>query len=73
MKDKYQFIVDFAVRDYECDMYGVVNNAVYQNYLEHARNENLKAVGLNFTAMAQEGQRIFVSKITLHYTWVWDL
>jgi len=30
----YQFKVDFEVRDYECDLQGIVNNAVYQNYLE---------------------------------------
>ncbi|MBU2223338.1 MAG: acyl-CoA thioesterase, partial [Gammaproteobacteria bacterium] len=30
------FSVDFKVRDYECDMQGIVNNAVYFNYLEHA-------------------------------------
>ena len=32
------FKVDFTVRDYECDLQGIVNNAVYQNYLEHARH-----------------------------------
>jgi acyl-CoA thioester hydrolase len=32
------FKLEFEVRDYEYDLSGVVNNAVYQNYLEHARH-----------------------------------
>jgi acyl-CoA thioesterase FadM len=41
----YQFRLDFEVRDYECDLQGIVNNAVYQNYLEHTRHEFLKQKG----------------------------
>ena len=36
---QYQFQLEFQVRDYECDMQGHVNNAVYLNYLEHCRHE----------------------------------
>ena len=37
----YTYDLDFKVRDYECDLQGIVNNAVYQNYLEHTRHEFL--------------------------------
>jgi len=44
----YSFKLDFQVRDYECDMQGIVNNSVYQNYLEHTRHEFLKTLGIDF-------------------------
>lgn len=43
------FEINFDVRDYECDLQGIVNNAVYQNYFEHTRHQHLKAVGLDFS------------------------
>lgn len=49
------FKLDFEVRDYECDMEGIVNNAVYMNYLEHARHAFLKHKDLNFTTLTQKG------------------
>ena len=39
---EYQFTLKFEVRDYECDLQGIVNNAVYQHYLEHTRHVYLK-------------------------------
>ena len=49
----YKFKIDLQVRDYECDMQGYVNNAIYQNYLEHARHEYLQRLGINFAILAK--------------------
>jgi acyl-CoA thioester hydrolase len=54
---------EFVVRDYECDMGQVVNNSVYLNYLEHARHELLKTVGVSFGEMARRGISLVVTRI----------
>ena len=59
--------VEMSVRDYECDIQGIVNNAVYQNYLEHARHEYLKYKGINFTELALQGINLVVVRIELDY------
>ena len=61
------FYLDFMVRDYECDMQGVVNNAVYQNYLEHARHEYLKQLGIDFSELARRGINLVVVRAELDY------
>ncbi|ACE86146.1 acyl-CoA thioesterase [Cellvibrio japonicus] len=61
------FSIDFKVRDYECDMQGVVNNAVYQNYLEHARHEFLLAKGINFAELARQKINLVVLRAELDY------
>jgi acyl-CoA thioester hydrolase len=61
------FNLEMAVRDYECDLQGVVNNAVYQNYLEHARHEYLKSVGIDFAAMAAQGINLVVTRVEIDY------
>jgi acyl-CoA thioester hydrolase len=61
------FTCQMAVRDYECDMQGVVNNAVYQNYLEHARHEFLKAHGLDFARLTQDGITVVVVRAEIDY------
>jgi len=57
------FEVDFKVRDYECDMAHVVNNAVYLNYLEHARHQLLDSLGLKFGELARGGISLVVTRI----------
>ena len=37
----YIYELKMKVRDYECDLQGIVNNANYQHYLEHTRHEFL--------------------------------
>lgn len=43
-----------AVRDYELDRFGVVKNAVYQNYLEHVRYMFLESLGVKFTDLSAQ-------------------
>jgi acyl-CoA thioester hydrolase len=59
--------MEMAVRDYECDIQGVVNNGVYQNYLEHVRHEYLKHIGINFADYARQGINLMVVRAELDY------
>jgi acyl-CoA thioester hydrolase len=63
----YQFRLDFKVRDYECDLQGVVNNSVYQNYLEHTRHEYLLSSGIDFAELARENINLVVTRAELDY------
>jgi acyl-CoA thioester hydrolase len=63
----YQFKVDFEVRDYECDLQGIVNNAVYQHYLEHSRHKFLLHNGIDFTSLAEGGINLVVVRIEIDY------
>lgn len=61
------FSLEFEVRDYECDLQGIVNNANYQHYLEHARHQYLKAQGLDFAEVTARGIFLIVVRIELDY------
>lgn len=63
----YDFTIDFKVRDYECDLQGIVNNAVYQNYLEHTRHEFILSKGMDFAELHREGIDPVVSRIEIDY------
>jgi acyl-CoA thioester hydrolase len=67
MTVNYIYELDFKVRDYECDLQGIVNNSVYQNYLEHTRHEFLKVVGLDFAELFRQGIKAVVAKVELSY------
>lgn len=59
--------LEFTVRDYECDLQGVVNNANYQHYLEHARHEFLISKGISFAGLHDEGIDLIVTKVEIDY------
>ncbi|ADY52037.1 thioesterase superfamily protein [Pseudopedobacter saltans DSM 12145] len=62
-----KFLLDFEVRDYECDLQGIVNNAVYQNYYEHARHQHLRSVGLDFAQLHQQNIDPVVYRIEIDF------
>jgi len=64
---EYQYRLEFKVRDYECDIQGIVNNGVYQNYLEHTRHEFLLAAGVNFAELAKNKINLVVVRAELDY------
>jgi acyl-CoA thioester hydrolase len=63
----FDFELELQVRDYECDIQGIVNNAVYQNYLEHCRHRFLKTVGLDFARLHNDGIDAVVIRSELDY------
>ena len=64
---EYDYLIDLEVRDYELDIQGIVNNAVYQNYLEHCRHSYLTAIGINFTKMHESGLHPVVTRTEIDY------
>lgn len=67
MTEQDHFQIELAVRDYECDMQGIVNNANYQSYLEHARHEYLKEKGLDFARLTRDGIIVVVVRVELDF------
>ena len=65
--ENYHFKLEFEVRDYECDLSGIVNNALYQHYLEHARHMYLKTRGLDFAALEEQGITLVVIRIEIDF------
>ena len=67
MSDKYVYETRMEVRDYECDIEGLVNNANYLHYLEHTRHRFLRQAGLSFAEMHQRGVDAVVARMDLRY------
>ena len=55
------------MRDYECDLQGIVNNANYQHYTEHARHEFLLSKGISLAELHEQGIDCVVSGIEMRY------
>ena len=63
----YDFETILQVRDYECDIEGIVNNANYLHYAEHTRHLFLKESGLSFAEMHRKGVDAVVARMNLQY------
>lgn len=64
---EYTFEITDKVRDYECDLQGIVNNANYQHYFEHARHEFLKSRQVSFARLHDEGCDAVVARVDVAY------
>lgn len=65
MEPVYELVM--KVRDYECDIQGIVNNSCYQNYLEHARHEFLLDNKVSFAELHNRGVDAVVARIEMAF------
>lgn len=63
----HDFSIELKVRDYEVDLQGIVNNAIYQHYLEHARHEFLLSRDIDFATLHGQGSDLIVTRIEIDY------
>jgi len=63
----YIYELTLKVRDYECDLQGIVNNANYQHYLEHTRHEFLSSIGVSFAKLHEQGVDPVVARINMAF------
>lgn len=67
MNRNYIFQTRMQVRDYECDIEGIVNNANYLHYCEHTRHLFLKQCGLSFADMHEKGVDAVLARMTMQF------
>ncbi len=65
--EKPHFSMEFKVRDYECDLQGIVNNANYQHYFEHTRHEFMLDNGMYFAELHEQGVDFVIARAELSY------
>ena len=65
--EKYIYELPMKVRDYECDLQGIVNNANYQHYIEHTRHEFLLSIGASFAQLHEQGIDPVVARLSMAF------
>lgn len=65
--DRYTFVLEMDVRDYELDYQGIVNNANYLHYMEHTRHQFCAMAGLTFSAMHNRGIDPVLKHVDIEY------
>ena len=63
----YIYSLPMKVRDYECDLQGIVNNANYQHYTEHTRHEFLLSRGISFAELHERGIDAVVARMSMQF------
>lgn len=67
MKTNYIYETRMEVRDYECDIQGIVNNAIYLHYTEHTRHRFINSLGVSFSKLHDKGVDPVVARMSLEY------
>lgn len=64
-----EFIFSFPmrVRDYECDIQGIVNNANYLHYFEVCRHEFIESRGVEFADLHRRGIDVVVAQAEIKF------
>lgn len=65
--EKYIYELKMKVRDYECDLQGIVNNANYQHYIEHTRHEFLLSAGISLAQLHEQGIDAVVARLSIAF------
>ncbi len=63
----YVYEMEMQVRDYECDLQGIVNNANYQHYIEHTRHQFLRHEGISFADLHARGIDAVVARLNMAF------
>lgn len=65
--DNYLFKMQMEVRDYECDLEGIVNNANYLHYMEHTRHKFIQTKGIDFADLHNRGIDVVVARLNISF------
>ena len=66
-RDGKQLCTTYKVRGYHVDINGHVNNAVYLNYLEDARDDFLKHLGFSIAEFQARGDSVVLAEVHIRF------